>query len=154
LSDAFRHSVFDPRGIYDAERRDLAFAGMVRPKLFTEEPSFLALSFVLAAYMWFMISERRARVFGLFALLGAGLFLIRSPVVILGVAAGVLGEWARRSGASSRDSRSPVGPSRRGPVVVMVVVAGGLIAIALTTVFSNRLRVFSSGGDLSTVIRV
>lgn len=59
-SDAFRNTVYDRGGyqIYSRDDRDELLTGFIRPKLFTSEPSLLAIGFFVATNAWVILSTR------------------------------------------------------------------------------------------------
>src|SRR5437867_8622136 len=79
VSDAFRRMVYPSQYLYTDDVRDIQLFGAIRPKLLAEEPSYLALFFVLSIYCWFSLT-RSLRRYLLFAMaVSVGMFLIRSP---------------------------------------------------------------------------
>ena len=82
VSDAFRETVFRDF-LYDSDFRDLAFYGIIRPKLFTEEPSHVAKFLTLCVFVWFSLSTSRFRYILLISFSISGLFLIRSPLIFI-----------------------------------------------------------------------
>ncbi len=88
ISDSFRRAVFPEEFLYVANVRDQTLFGMVRPKLFTAEPSFVAIFFVLSITVWLVLSASPIRFVWYFLFLAMGLFLIRSPVLLIGAVTG------------------------------------------------------------------
>lgn len=84
-SDQFRGAVFEA-GVYDADRRDIALYGRVRPKLFTQEPSYLTFNYTLFAFCWYALSRVPGKAFLYIAMLAAGYFVMRGPTLLLGIA--------------------------------------------------------------------
>ena len=82
VSDAFRFAVFRS-GVYDSWERDLGTFGMIRPKLFTSEPSYVALLFLFFSTIWLGLSQERRKYLYYGALIAMALFLIRSPIILL-----------------------------------------------------------------------
>jgi len=83
VSDFVRGRLFDTN-LYEATLRDQTLYGGRRPKLFTSEPSHVAFGFTVFAFFWYVISRSANKTIVYVAILGAGLFLIRSPTVVLG----------------------------------------------------------------------
>lgn len=152
ISDSFRGAVFPEEFLYVANLRDQSLFGMVRPKLFTAEPSFVAIFFVFSITIWLVLSASPLRFVSYFLFLAVGLFLIRSPVLLIGA---VTGGAACFAPASS-------GPRAVGAASLNKIVLVGLalgvgavfLYVALTTVLSERLDVILSGSDDSFTIRV
>jgi hypothetical protein len=86
FSDAVRKQLFSAQVFYDANIRDEVLYGGVRPKLFTSEPSYVAYGLTLYAFTWYVLSTWQWKIIAYLALLGAGMFLIRSPTLVLGAA--------------------------------------------------------------------
>ena len=82
ISDSFRHSYFN-ENIYEADLRDIYFYGIIRPKLFTLEPSHVAKYFSLCLFVWFSLSKNRLRYLYICIFVILGLFLIRSPIILI-----------------------------------------------------------------------
>ncbi|MCC6503778.1 MAG: O-antigen ligase family protein [Deltaproteobacteria bacterium] len=84
LSDAFRNAVYTGEyKVYENELRDIALAGFSRPKLFTSEPSLLAIGFFVVLNSWLMLDLRRTNfLLAVFATL-CMLYITGSPVLII-----------------------------------------------------------------------
>jgi len=82
ISDSFRHYVFK-KDIYENNVRDIRYMAGIRPKLFTQEPSMVAKFLLLSIVMYYAFSNYSQKL--IISILGiiSGLFLIRSPIVIL-----------------------------------------------------------------------
>lgn len=89
LSDAFRTTVFES-GLYEADFRDAAYYGGIRPKLFTSEPSHLAKYFVLFTLAWLFITDQKQKYLWFFSYVMVGLFLIRSPIALIAPVVGLV----------------------------------------------------------------
>jgi hypothetical protein len=88
-SDSFRELAFRQSGFvgfYDADERDIGITGFPRPKLFTAEPSFLAVGFLAFANSWLVLAYSRKNL--ILACLGTLLMfvLVGSPVIVLSLA--------------------------------------------------------------------
>lgn len=82
VSELFRQEIiiYD---LYDADQRDMDMVGMIRPKFFSSEPSFVALSVLLYMTAWFIVTDVKYRVL-VYSILSVVFFLlIRSPVLLL-----------------------------------------------------------------------
>jgi hypothetical protein len=152
VSEVFRTEVFDERFLYRADARDLAFVGMIRPKLFTEEPSYVALFLLLALYVWFLLTQARWRLTAYLAATALGLWLIRSPVLLLALPLAGTAEIARRSDGNDGPRWHGAGVWRR----TAVVVAGAAVVTAFVgrILFAERAEALLEGRDLSTTLRV
>lgn len=88
-SDSFRDTAFGQMesGIYASDQRDQEITGFVRPKLFTTEPSLLAIGFLVFVNSWLVLTYDKKRL----AAAGLGtammLLLTGSPVLLLSLAA-------------------------------------------------------------------
>lgn len=83
ISDAVRSKLFQ-QNLYESGVRDEVLYGGVRPKFFTSEPSYVAYALTFYAFAWYVLSTWRWKTFGYLALLGIGMFLVRSPTLLLG----------------------------------------------------------------------
>ena len=82
VSDDFRENVFKGN-LYDADLRDIYFYGMIRPKLFTEEPSHVAKFYILCLFVWFSLSEAKYRYILMFIFTMLGIVMIRSHLILI-----------------------------------------------------------------------
>ncbi len=81
-SDSFRSHVFPVGTLYKSEFREQF--GEIRPKLFTVEPSYVAIFFLLTMTMWItLVKESFVSVGQYFLLSVAGMYMIASPIVLL-----------------------------------------------------------------------
>lgn len=88
ISDAFREVAYSSSGygVYDADERDLGITGFARPKLFTSEPSLLAIGFFAFVNSWLVLaySKKTLAVTCLGTLLM--FVMVGSPVIALSLA--------------------------------------------------------------------
>ncbi len=152
ISDSFRLAVFPEEYLYIENVRDRVLFGMVRPKLFTAEPSFVAIFLVLVITVWLVLSTSPSRFFWYFVMLGLGLFLIRSPVMLLGAVTG---------GAAGFSFAARASPTERGKRVNKIIlislalmVSAAFLYVALITIMSERLDVILAGHDDSFTVRI
>lgn len=83
-SDSFRTHVFEHNILYNSDFRDQLVFGKVRPKLFTTEPSYVAIFFLLSMTMWVTLTNATlVPSWKYFLLAITGSFLIGSPFVLL-----------------------------------------------------------------------
>lgn len=81
VSDSFREHII-VHDLYDADQRDVDNVGMVRPKFFTSEPSFVAIFLLLTMTCWMCMIASPASFFLCLAMSIAAMFLIRSPIAV------------------------------------------------------------------------
>ena len=136
MSDAFRVWAFDGRFIYSSEKRDLAQYGIVRPTLFSQEPSHVSKAFVVFAAGWYVLAKPGGRLAVLVICTVLVTGFLRSPFTLLAVPLALF--LARM--ASGRPT-------------VSLIAAGvpllGVLAYAFTHVFTARWQHMMSGGDFS-----
>ncbi len=150
VSDAFRKAVFET-GVYRSDIRDQALYGMIRPKLFTSEPSAVTFSFTLYAFAWLVLSTWRLKLFGYLGLLAAGFVLMRGPTLLLGFLLAVPYEIflaARKDFGGGYDIRR----------LCITLVAAALLLVAFyavgTTFYAERIDNIERGSDPSFYSRV
>lgn len=152
LSDGFRRAVFES-GVYGSDTRDLALYGMVRPKLFTSEPSFLAFGYTLFAFCWYVLARARGKMLAYLALLAAGYLLMRGPALVLGVALVpiyevLLGARRERGGRRRLDgSHAAIAAATAG----FIALAGG---VAGWEALAPRIENIAAGRDPSFFARI
>jgi hypothetical protein len=142
LSDRFRQLGFY-RYVYEDELRDVIFHGYIRPCLFTPEPSYVGVFFLLALFVWFAVSnmriKRRMLLYTVFVLIN--LLILRTPIIFLAVPLGILVLVA--SGYVSVIRGTLLG-----------ILFSGLSIIVAVKVFPERLSLIVSGRDVSFNYRV
>lgn len=90
-SDSFRNHVFEPGSLYNNDFRDKLVFGKIRPKLFTVEPSYVAIFLLLSMTAYFTLAKKTlTRSLQYFLIALAGMYLIGSPIVLLVVCVPVL----------------------------------------------------------------
>ena len=140
LSDTFRRIIFEGRWIYDDPGRDMRDYGFIRPKLFTQEPSHVAKSFVIFGTGWYVLSSFRSRFTLLLVCTAIVTLCLGSPIVLLVIP---LAWFVNRVAA--------------GRAVSSIVVAGvpllGLAAVLLSRLFSARFTGIRNGTDASFFAR-
>lgn len=152
LSDLFRGAVFDA-GVYDADRRDIALYGRVRPKLFTQEPSYLTFNYTLFAFCWYALARVPGKAFIYIAMLAAGYFVMRGPTLLLGITLipvyEVFLNSRRAAGGGSRldGTRALIAATLAGFVVVLGLVLGW-------EAFALRIEGILAGRDPSFFARI
>lgn len=149
-SDAVRRAIYES-GIYDADRRDEILYGRVRPKLFTSEPSAVTFGYTLFAFAWFVISQRRGKIFIYLALLGAGLLAMPGPTLLLSLLLVVPYYFF------VLPATPPIGQFGSSYRLAIVVVGGAILlifAVLGSTVYAERFSQISAGNDPSFFYRV
>ncbi len=143
VSDAVRAMLYAENLTYAADLRDRLLYGGVRAKLFTSEPSHVAKFYVLMLLVWYATARSRCRMPGFYALLGAGVVLIQSPTVLVGLPAAWIADLCRSRGALG-----------------WLLAAGAslllapLAIVAGESLFAGRLDHILSGQDTSFLIRI
>lgn len=152
VSEAFRSMAFPQGTIYIADVRDMNLFSIIRPKLFTAEPSYLAIFLLFSSTLWLALSEWRWRYLGFGVLLACGIFLIRSPVLFGGFVTG-LATYMALSPSNPAAARSE--RLTRAAVFLGAAVAGiTLLIVAANTIYAARIELIASGYDDSFNIRV
>lgn len=82
LSDTFREAIIKT-DVYVSDARDINTSGMIRPKLFTAEPSFVAIFLVFTISNWYYTSNERQKSIIFVGFFGLAAFLVRSPIIFL-----------------------------------------------------------------------
>jgi len=153
LSDEFRHMVFR-WGLYESDLRDLYTYGQIRPKLFTSEPSHVAKFYILSLFVWFALSESKKRYFIYLFFIGAGLILIRSPIITLSIPLALAVEIFLRNGFNLNDILNNRKPLRRGSLAILIVISVLFLSIALNTILAFRVHTMITGADASFANRI
>lgn len=145
VSDAFRNLVYSS-GVYSGDDRDIGLVGMIRPKLFTSEPSYVATFFSFSASVWFLLTESKMKFIKFLGLLFLGILLIGSPMILLAVVNGLIIYMHERNR----------GPWLLTPVKysVMVLVSIATVMAMLSTSLQARFDEITSGNDDSFTLRV
>lgn len=152
LSNAFRSAVFE-RGVYGADTRDQVLFGMIRPKLFTSEPSHVAKFFLLSSTVWLGLTNTRYRYLKFGAMAAAALILIRSPILILTVPLALIVKiWLDSDGVIRTMTRAP---TRDRLFLAALMVAGvALLGVAIGTILQERFLRILAGRDGSFFLRI
>lgn len=84
-SDAFREAVYigDGYKAYSNDARDMMLTGFLRPKLFTSEPSLLAIGFFAFANSWLLLSFNRWNFLAVFSATVVMLLTTGSPIIFI-----------------------------------------------------------------------
>jgi hypothetical protein len=148
ISDAVRNVLYR-KGVYENDLRDLMFYNRVRPKFFASEPASVTFCYTLFSFLWFVISPWRGKLLIYLGLVGAGLFAMPGPTLLLMLLLllpYLLFLDSRRSG------RLDLG---RFLVVLMgAAIFLGIFGVLGQTLFPHRLEAVTSGNDPSFFYRV
>ena len=153
LSDDFRHWVF-PKKVYEADLRDLAFYGQIRPKLFTTEPSHVAKFYILSLFVWFALTHNNWRYLLYIFFSTAGFVLIRSPIIVLSLPLSLLVEVFLRKNISLSSIITEEKPVIRGTLSVLIIISVLLLTVALSTILAKRTGTAIAGTDGSFAGRI
>ncbi|MDQ6963044.1 MAG: hypothetical protein Q9M28_11065 [Mariprofundaceae bacterium] len=150
ISDAFRQTVF-ASGVYDGDERDMWFSGIIRPKLFTSEPSHVGKFFILSLIAWLALSTYRWRYAFFIVFFALGFFLIRSPMVAMSIPAALLVYFflERKKGGGVHRQISFV-----FSLITFATVGVFLLLTFSFTLLSNRVNAVESGSEDSFNIRI
>ena len=144
ISDSFRLAFYE-RGVYEADLRDIALYGGVRPKFFTKEPSHLAQFLVLFSIAWLLIAEEKQKHIFFFIYVSLGFLLIRSPVVFMAPVVGFVSIiLSREHGYIYRHIL---------PLVVFILLLTPVLGIIAEETIAPRLDLIASGRDASFIAR-
>lgn len=149
ISDAVRMKLYHIDEVYDADVRDQVLYGIVRPKLFTSEPSAVTFAYTYFTSVWLVVCTWRFKLLVYFGLIGLALAVLPGPTLVLMIFLAVpylIFLAGRRPG---------VGPSM-SRTVAMFALAAVLVAFAVvfgSIFFSERLYELASGRDASFFYR-
>jgi hypothetical protein len=147
VSNAFRRVVFvSAAGEWIG--RDYEIVGMLRPRLFTSEPSDVAKFFALTTFGWVALSTSRYRHAVGVGLAMAGFYLIRSPIVLLVVP---LQAVLMLFGRPLATGPMPLSKPLKAVFLLVVLAAGSVAAVMLLMV---RFQALVSGAEPSAIIRI
>lgn len=152
VSDAFRARFFES-GVYIADLRDQIFYGLVRPKLFTSEPSAATFGFALFAFSWYALSQARGKLFAFLGLLATGYYLMRGPTLLLAAALIPAYEMLLASRRGLPGGRH-VNFSRFAGAAAVAILLAALVVPFAVTFYAERLQAILSGQDPSFFSRV
>ncbi|HJQ56194.1 MAG TPA: hypothetical protein VJ890_04770 [Vineibacter sp.] len=152
FSDRVRERLYDSSQVYEADVRDLVLYGRVRPKLFTSEPSAVTFAYTHYCFAWLATSQWRWKLVGYVVLTGVGLLLMPGPTLLLMLMLAV--PYLIFLGGRRRAPESGVSPIRLFVGLAVSVILGTGAVIVGGSLFAERIREFSSGGDASFFYRV
>lgn len=87
LSDQFREMAYTGQGYlaYDSDERDLALGGAIRPKVFTAEPSLVAIGFFVSAVCAFYANKSMRVFVEIFILTVIEYYFLNSPIALAAI---------------------------------------------------------------------
>jgi hypothetical protein len=138
ISNYVRHLIFDQNSLYDyggpldGDFRDNLLYGRLRPKLFSTEPSYVAIFFLLSMTIWITLTKPALTSLGkyfVFAL--AGMYLMRSPIVLLTACVPALNFLLLRDGWDISTTAAQASSFKR--LVGMVLYSSALVIALLAT---------------------
>jgi hypothetical protein len=148
VSDAVRTALYR-KGVYENDLRDLLFYNRVRPKFFASEPASVTFCYTLFSFVWLVASTWRWKLPFYLVLVGAGLFAMPGPTLLLMLVLllpYMLFLDSRQGGRID---------ATRFLVVAMAAGLFALMALLLArTLFAERLESVTSGNDPSFFYRV
>lgn len=153
ISDDFRYAVFR-RAIYESDLRDIQIYGQLRPRLFTQEPSYVAVGYTILLSCWAILSDGKMMIGILLSHLAFAAYFIRSPIVFM-VLPMVL--FAAFSIKGSDSLMRGVRKEKAHKVKLLIaVVLIGLLLFGLFghNLFFERIARIRSGQDYSFAARI
>jgi hypothetical protein len=151
VSDNVRAQLYS-FGVYGSDNRDELLYGIIRPKLFTSEPSYVTFGFSLFLFGWYGLTTSRYRIPAALAMLGLAYVLMRGPTLLLMPLLIALYELlvGVRKLQAGRMKQSP----KR--LVIMALVSLVLVTIGLwagSVLYAERLQAIFGGSDPSFFYR-
>ena len=149
LSDAVRMKLYHIDEVYDADVRDQILYGIVRPKLFTSEPSAVTFAYTYFSSMWLVVCTWRYKLLLYFGLIALALAVLPGPTLVLMLFLAVpylIFLAGIRPGSRASVSRT----------IAMFALAAVLVAVAVvfgSIFFSERLHELATGRDASFFYR-
>ena len=144
VTELIRRSIYGDRSLYDAVERDILVYGLPRPMALTKEPSLVGFVIAVCLTTWVGVSVRPGRYLLAFALLAYAMWLVRTPVVVLGLA-GVTAIWVYEGIISRR---------MRIAHMCALLLALAVLTGAVAQLFATRIEYIVAGTDLSAAARV
>ena len=152
ISDDIREHLF--RGnLYDADLRDIYFYGMIRPKLFTEEPSHVAKFYLLCLFVWFSLSEAKFRYILMFLFTVLGIVMIRSHLILLIIPISFIVEVFFRKKVIFKINNKYKELAINKSFAIMMVFVTIIILLSINTIIDKRVNQIIQGEDDSFKIR-
>lgn len=139
-----REQIYGGRSLYDSNERDIRTYGLVRPLVLAREPAHLGFFIAVCITIWAAVGRARARYVQALILLAWTMISVRTPVVVVGIAA-VISLWAYE--------RAILGKLSAARIALGLTLSFALMACALL-VFGERFRLIQSGDDFSATARL
>lgn len=149
LSDAVRERLYQADQVYDADLRDQALYGRIRPRLFTSEPSAVTFAYTHFSSVWLVISPWRHKLLAYFGLVGLALVVLPGPTLVLMVF--LAAPYLVFLAGTRPGSRASI--SRTVGAVALAAVLVGAAAVFGSIFFAERLNELASGRDASFFYR-
>jgi hypothetical protein len=152
ISDVFREKMFKGN-LYNADLRDIYFYGMIRPKLFTEEPSHVAKFYLLCLFVWFSLSKNKFRYIILFLFTVLGVVLIRSHLILMIIPISMVVEAFYRKKVKFNFKNKYRGIYFDKSYATFIILVAILSILLINTIVDKRVNQIISGDDDSFKIR-
>ena len=152
VSDAFRFAVFRS-GVYEGFDRDLETFGMIRPKLFTSEPSYVALLFLFFSTIWLGLSQERRKYLYHGLLTAMALFQIRSPIILLAAPIALVVMFYLDYGGL-RNFLRMLGMRELVAVMFIALFVVTFLYVAFSTIMARRVQLILAGRGQSFAARI
>ena len=152
VSDAFRFAVFRS-GVYEGVDRDLETFGMIRPKLFTSEPSYVALLFLFFSTIWLGLSQERRKYLYHGLLTAMALFQIRSPIILLAAPIALVVMFYLDYGGL-RNFLRMLGMRELAAVMLIALFVVTFLYVAFSTIMARRVQLILAGRGQSFAARI
>jgi hypothetical protein len=152
ISDDFRENVFKGN-LYDADLRDIYFYGMIRPKLFTEEPSHVAKFYILCLFVWFSLSEAKFRYILMFIFTMLGIVMIRSHLILIIIPISIIVEAFFRKKVRLRLKNKYNGLVIDKSFAITIIVVSIIMILFINIIIDKRVKQIIQGDDDSFKVR-
>lgn len=152
VSDNFREKIFKGN-LYDADLRDIYFYGMIRPKLFTEEPSHVAKFYLICLFVWFSLSENKVRYIIMLLFTVLGIVLIRSHLVLIIIPITIIVEAFYRKKVKFYVQNKYKVLAVDKSFAILVILVAIILILSINIIIDKRVNQIISGDDESFKIR-
>lgn len=152
VSDDFRDKIFKGN-LYDADLRDIYFYGMIRPKLFTEEPSHVAKFYLICLFVWFSLSENKVRYIIMLLFTVLGIVLIRSHLVLIIIPITIIVEAFYRKKVKFYVQNKYKVLAVDKSFAILVILVAIILILSINIIIDKRVNQIISGDDESFKIR-
>jgi hypothetical protein len=127
--------------------RDIALFGSIRPRLFTTEPSYVAINFTFFLWMWFSTSvlKYKFKLFWIFLIIA--IILIKSPIILISVPLMILTEEHSRKVLSTFSKQ-------RNNLFIYLLGFSLLLISSISFIYETRYEMFKRGDDKSANVRI